>query len=667
MKRTPRRLAWLAVLALGLSSGAVASAGDPATRPLALEPLPVGAIRPTGWLKVQLETQAKGLGGSLDEYWPDIKDSAWIGGQAEGWERVPYWLDGIVPLAYLLDDDSLKAKAKRYVDYILDHQQPDGWLGPVGDGQGHAPYDVWPLFPLYKALIQYEQATGDPRVIPALVKCAGRIDRVLDEKPLYEWAKVRAADYALALLTLHDRTKEPTLVASARKAMGQAHDWRAQFEDYRLTDRQTSGFGMLSHGVNTAMGWKFGPVRSRLSGDAGDRDAIFNMLDVLDRFHGQATGIFTCDEHVAGRSPSQGTELCTVVEAMYSLEAAIAILGDARLGDRLERIAYNALPATFKKDMTAHQYDQQANQVICAREGEHPFATNGPESNLFGLEPNFGCCAANFHQGWPKLATHLWMKTPSGGLAVAAYAPCVVTTEIQGKPVRLEVKTDYPFDDAIEIQVTVQEPTRFPLELRVPSWTRTPLVAASDAPFTLGPPRLRTGDAEGVARDDRQACYRALDAEWSGTKSIRLELPAEAEAYRGFNGSTAILRGPLVFSMPIEAEWRKLKDGPRFADWEVFPKAPWNYALDLSPGSIGDFVTFRRVQPAAGSPAFSAEGTRVVAEVRGRRLEGWGLEGSAAAPPPRSPVDSEFPAETLRLAPYGCTDLRVTEFPTLRD
>ena len=93
------------------------------------------------------------------------------------------------------------------------------------------------------------------------------------------------------------------------------------------------------------------------------------MLDLLDRYHGQATGIFTCDEHLAGRSPSQGTELCTVVEAMYSLELLSAITGDARLGDRLEKLAFNALPATFKKDMTAHQYDQQCNQVICSKDG----------------------------------------------------------------------------------------------------------------------------------------------------------------------------------------------------------------------------------------------------------------------------------------------------------
>ncbi|AMV37987.1 beta-L-arabinofuranosidase domain-containing protein [Planctomyces sp. SH-PL62] len=666
MTRPRLPLAWLVAIGFIWTSCAVA-ADAPKVEPRALEPLPLGAIRPAGWLKTQLEVQAKGLGGRLDEFWPDIKQSAWIGGKAEGWERVPYWLDGIVPLAYLLDDPALKARSKRFIDYILDHQQPDGWLGPIGDSQRHRPYDVWPLFPLYKAFLQYEEATSDPRIVPALVKCARKIDQVVDETPLYEWAKVRAADFAVALYSLHDRAPEPFLLDLARKILGQGHDWRAQFEDYRLTGRTTDGFNLLSHGVNTAMAWKFGPVRSRLSGDAGDRDAVFNMLDVLDRYHGQATGIFTCDEHVAGRSPSQGTELCTVVEAMYSLEEAIAILGDARLGDRLERIAYNALPATFKKDMSAHQYDQQANQVLCTREGEHVWATNGPDSNLFGLEPNFGCCTANFHQGWPKLASHLWMRTPGGGLAVAAYAPCVVETEIRGKPVRVEVATEYPFRDAVEITVTVAEPMRFPLELRVPEWSRTPSITASEAPFALGGRKLRVGDAADVARDERTACYRALDAEWSGTKTIRLELPAFARAYRGEDGSTAILRGPLVFALPVAAEWTKVRDDPNFADWEVRPTGPWNYALELAPERIEDAVTFREVQPAAGAPAFSAEGAKIRAEVRGRRLEGWGIERGAAAPPPRSPVASAAPLETLDLIPYGCTDLRVAEFPILKD
>ena len=64
-------------------------------------------LKPSGWLRRQLEIQADGLCGNLDRVWPDVSDSAWIGGSHEGWERVPYWLDGFIPLAYLLENDDM--------------------------------------------------------------------------------------------------------------------------------------------------------------------------------------------------------------------------------------------------------------------------------------------------------------------------------------------------------------------------------------------------------------------------------------------------------------------------------------------------------------------------------------------------------------------------------
>jgi hypothetical protein len=76
------------------------------------------------------------------------------------------------------------------------------------------------------------------------------------------------------------------------------------------------------------------------------------------------------------------------------------------LGDHLERLAFNAVPGAFTDNMWAYQYDQEPNQVECSLHHK-PWTTGGPESNLYGMERNFGCCTVNFNQGWPKFTNSL--------------------------------------------------------------------------------------------------------------------------------------------------------------------------------------------------------------------------------------------------------------------
>jgi hypothetical protein len=645
-----------------LAAGPARADDAPGLRPTAYTPLPVGAIRPSGWLATQLKLQADGLTGRLAEFWPDIRDSAWIGGKAEGWERVPYWLDGAVPLAVLTDDPKLMATVKRYIDRILADQNADGWLGPVGDSQKHKPYDVWPLFPLFKALVQYQEATGDPRIVPALMKCARKIDEVITKEPLYSWAEVRAADLALPLYWLYDRTQEAWLLDLARKVFAQSHDWAKQYgpEDRvnpRYLKRVTEGADLTTHGVNHGMAIKYGGVRSRLKGEEAYRDAPARMLAILDRYHGQANGLFSCDEHLAGRMPSQGSELCTVVEAMYALEELVSITGDVALADRLELLAFNALPATISADWTAHQYDQQVNQVVCKVSPEHVYATNGPDSNLFGLEPNFGCCTANMHQGWPKYASRLWMTDLDGDLVGMSFAPCVVRTKVRGVPVTVEVKTQYPFRETVEIAITADGAIALPkVSLFVPTWAEGASFSRSDRP-SLKPFELAPGKVNAVAD---------VSLKPGQATTLTLTLPMKPALREGENRAVSLRRGPLVYALRLPAEKKVIRDreGLPFDDYELHPKGDWNLALQLDRHDPGRSVFFREGD--LGANPFADDAFPMTALVQGRAVPGWGIEKNAAAPPPESPVTTDAPVvRSLQLVPYGAARLRVAEFPTL--
>ena len=133
-------------------------------------------IKPTGWLKKQLEIQASGLAGNLDKVWPDVRDSAWIGGDRDGWERVPYWLDGFIPLAYLLDNQDMKNRADYYMNAIMDAQQEDGWLCPCPP-ENRRTYDKWAVLLIGKVLTVYIDCVGEDT--PQGQKATGVLYRML--------------------------------------------------------------------------------------------------------------------------------------------------------------------------------------------------------------------------------------------------------------------------------------------------------------------------------------------------------------------------------------------------------------------------------------------------------------------------------------------------------
>jgi len=621
---------------------------------LTFRPLPLGSVTPDGWLRRQLRLQADGLTGHLDEFWPDVAQSQWFGGKAEGWERAPYWLDGAIALAWGLNDKALQEKCRGYVKKIIAGQRADGWYAPYPTDAASKRYDLWAILLVNKVLVQYHEATGEAAVLEAVMRNLKAMLKILDRIPLFSWGKLRWFEGLISVYYAYERSNEAWLLDLARKLHAQGFDYMTFYRGKDIT-QATPRRGLWrwdTHVVNTGMALKAYALSSRLTRQAKERAFGTRMLDILDRYHGQVNGMFTGDECLSGTNPVQGTELCAVVEALYSLEQLIAVTGDPAVGDRLERIAFNALPATFAPDMWSHQYDQQVNQVQCTINPDHMWSTNGPESNIYGLEPNYGCCTSNMHQGWPKLAAHLWMRA-GNGLAAVAYAPSEARFKTQGASVRVKLDTDYPFRETLKLTVSADKPVSFPLLLRVPGWAQGATISIQGETQR----RLKPGT------------FHQIQRQWKGSVSAVLRIPMKAKLSQRYNSAIALERGPLVYSLQMGEKWTRVNaDKPHrelpHGDFEVRPTTPWNYGLLLNEQNLDAGVTFKDLP--IGERPFSPEGAGVAASVKGRRLPGWKMKHGWAAEVPPGLQDSQEPLEQLTLIPYGCTNIRVTEFPQLR-
>lgn len=611
-------------------------------QPNAFNPLPLGAIEPRGWLRAQLQLQADGLTGHLDEFWNDVgSNSGWLGGTGESWERGPYYLDGLLPLAYQLKNPKLIAKAQRWVEWTLNSQRSDGQFGPPTND------DWWPRMVMLKVLTQYQEVTADPRVIPLMTRYFAFERTELPQRPLRDWGKYRWQDNVYTVLWLYNRTGDKSLLDLAQLLHKQGYDWQAQFTNFQYKTKVNGdmlGLGkpgappdraMQSHGVNNAMALKASPLWWLVTGNASDKEAFSQQVSMLDTYHGLPNGMFSGDEHFAGKDPSQGIELCAVVEAMFSYEQAFAILGSPSLADRLEKVAYNALPATLSDDLWSHQYDQQPNQIACTR-AHRQWSTNGNDSNLFGLEANFGCCTANLHQGWPKFVSSLWMATREGGLAVVAYAPSQVHTRIGDSDVIIDEDTEYPFRHTVRFLIHTSSPRAFALHLHKPGWASAMDIKANG----------ETSSLPGLTRT------------WKDGDTVEIEFQSVPRITRWFHNSAVFEHGPLVFALPLDAQWKQLQSyAEKSADWQLESHDHWNYGVSKCEVSV-------QTHTLATVP-FDVQHPAVTLGVRGRLLPEWTASENSAGPLPASPVHSQQPEQVLTLVPYGSAKLRVTAFPSL--
>ena len=635
-----KKCAWV-LLGMLLSSSALAVCPDSGRQP-ALETLRPGDVQPAGWLRDWCQTAKDGYLGRLDEidehfriawttncmrrgkhlHWGDAHRGSW---SAEGGA---YWFDGLVRLAWQLDDDALKDYVRKRLDTVLDRMHPHAiaflhWLDRRDPAQIEEMcvsqgFSVWASALFSRAVAAYYRASGDPRAIRAL-------NWAFNDVRFFEFGNGKA--FPAAAWEVYRLGRDPAVGAALDDWCAKGPDdkfitWRyahspthMEFKPFTQKDHDWRA----QHGV-LACETALSALRTSFW-RTGKPEWGENVLAWRDYILGnclQPTGVPVADESFGFAGPDRGTETCTVAADIHLNIEFLSLFGRGCFGDRVERALFNAGAACTTAEFFKHVYVQTPNRTVVENRGDFTC----PVSARYYLKKNWPlCCTASLCRYLPDFVQHLWMKTPDGGLVATMYAPNVLTTSLGKETVCVRTETDYPFGETLKLTVEPSKPLSFPLKLRLPGWCAAPAVAVNGKP-------VRTAGTDG---------FVSLVRTWTSGDVVTFTFPMKPVVETGLDRNKgdpgvpwcAVSAGPLLFARHLEGMDENTLRPNLKTDWRLNPSA-------------------------------------VAAEAK---LVWRTMPGKWCWTPDRMPVRMIVPTDSgkIELVPYGSANLRLSMFPVTVD
>lgn len=629
---------------------------EPPSRP-AFIPLPPGCVEPVGWLRDWALAARDGITGRLDRRHITFRDG-WTGAEIEGYgaeeggrgwplEQAGYWLDGLVRLAYVLHDDALIRKARARLDPIVDGVNAGGvsfihWRKE----RPEKGFTTWGHAQMGRALAAYYSATGEQRILDALVRAYADYDLAGDRGSGYEDCLSGLTNLEPMLDTYRwsgDRRILDRVLAAVRLPANE-----------RAVSDLADGKIAVGHGVDMLELTTLPAICYPWNQDRRFLTATLNVQQWLERNHMLPYGVISAEEYVSGVGALRCTETCDVHCFLWANTWMLRILGEGGFGDRVERAFFNAAPATVSRDFQLLTYYQSPNRINASLPSP-PRAPYLPVEGYTHLgHPVVICCAGNVNRIVPNYIIHAWMATYDNGLTATFYGPCKLSALAGNKvPVQITCDTAYPFEEAIRMKIEPDRAAAFPLYFRVPGWCANPEI-------TVNRVSLRTAQSK--------KGFLRIEREWRPGDRVELRFPMSARIECGYETEypkvkywwkkeavferrrlpfAGVSRGPLLFALPIADE------DPN----KPMPGARWNYALNIDGANPESELRIeRKPMPERWSWQLDAP---VALLVPAREFDWHPTERQAL---PDAPVADGKP-QTIRLIPYGCTKFRVSMFP----
>ncbi len=483
------------------------------------------------------------------------------------------WLQAMARTSHANDDAEMRNKAARLVDE---------WARTLGiDGNPRMRHYPWEK--LVGGLSDMSQYAGHNGSLPLLEKVVDwgikNLDRIRTPAARAPWEL--HSGRPLEWYTLSENLYRAYMLTGVTKYKEFGDVWRypAYWNKFVDTNAPADAHGVHAYShCNTFSG---AAMAYWIEGDA-------KLLETLKHFHGflqdsqcYATGGYGPAERYVFADGALGDSLmlrldsfeapCCTWASFKLAKYLMMFTGEARYGDWIERLLYNAIGAALP--------------II--ENGKHFYYANyqlGAGMKIYSRN-TYTCCSGTYFQDVVEYQNLIYFQDDSA-LHVNLYLPSSVEWESAGRVVKLTQETAYPEAETIAMRLALEQPVNFTLRLRIPGWSDGVSLKVNGIP---------------VGGTWQPGAWASIRRDWQAGDRIEMTIPLRfrrAPIDRQHPDRVAIVRGPVVYAQQVVHKHvtRVPKDDEALNKWMIATQDPavFQYAGQEQSSQRDDFMPYYR-------------------------------------------------------------------------
>ena len=543
--------------------------------------LPIGSIKPSGWLKVQMQKDVDGFVGNLDKLVPElINDPIYSSGRlhknsklkdlgnnkegdTEGSEQYKWWnsetqsnwWDGYIRNVILLNDKKGIEKVDNYIQRILKSQDEDGYIG-IYDKELRYNFnsengELWSKTTMYRGMLAYYEHSKDAKLWNAIVRA---VDNVMINYPINNSSPYSSGkefnggvSHGLTFTDVLDKMYQITGDTKYTDyALFLYRDFCKTYQsekDVQLENILNPNYKLQSHGVHTYEHLRPLIVAAYASNDVELQKALQIYIERIEKST-TLTGGAIGDEWIAQRTANAthtGYEYCSLHELLDSYSVLFQKQGTGKSAEMVETIFYNAAQGSRNPDHSCIAYLKTDNSFGMDGTKNGEVETNRKQTR-YKYSPAHQdvavCCNPNAGRITPYFIEKSWLKENDNVLVNVLLTPNILETKIQNQLVKIETITEYPYQNKFTFKISNPKYAQFIIKIRKPSWATKVLTNES---YTI--------DNEFLVFDRKMGKEDKIQIEF--LTEIQIKEDANKEKYFSF--------GPLFYAKSFESIEQKGK------------------------------------------------------------------------------------------------------------